>query len=237
MFLKIFIAFIFLLILYIIIANLSPRLKPNLVVVTSVINISNKPLSYTNVRSFCDSNRRFEDTKKTIESIKKYIPNSKIIFIECSKLERYKEEYLKKNVDYYENYADDTEIMDKVNSSSKTLGEGTLTLKAFEYILKENIEYQNLFKISGRYWLNDDFDYEIYNNNQNIIKIKTEEQIHTCLYKLNRETVYKFNVFLNKFLQKCHDSMHYEVFFKKFILQNKPDFAFLDINLGISGYI
>ena len=41
----------------------------NLVLITSVINTPKKPLSYSKIRSVFTREERFEQTKKTIESI------------------------------------------------------------------------------------------------------------------------------------------------------------------------
>ena len=45
----------------------------NLIIVTSVINTINEPLSYTETRSVFTAEQRFEQTIKSIESIKKNI--------------------------------------------------------------------------------------------------------------------------------------------------------------------
>ena len=47
----------------------------NLVLITSVIKTPNKPLSYINTRSIYTHEERFEQTKKTIQSIREKIPN------------------------------------------------------------------------------------------------------------------------------------------------------------------
>ena len=46
----------------------------NLILITSVICTTNKPLSYTNNRSVYSHEERFEQTKKTIETVKEKIP-------------------------------------------------------------------------------------------------------------------------------------------------------------------
>jgi hypothetical protein len=91
----------------------------NIVLVTSVINICNKKLDYSNVRSFCDKEKRLSDTLKTIESVRKYIPDSKILLVECSDIE---ETFLRSVVDYFINLKDDEDILSKVNSESKSKG-------------------------------------------------------------------------------------------------------------------
>ena len=54
------------------------------VLITSVINTPNTPLSYTNTRSVFSRQDRFEQTKKTIKSVREKLSNSKIIIVECS---------------------------------------------------------------------------------------------------------------------------------------------------------
>ena len=141
----------------------------NLIIITSVLNIGKKKLSYYNTRSVFNIHERFDHTKKTIESIRNYIPNSVIIFCECSNLKYYNhmETYLKLNVDYFFNYYDNNKIKDSVNSIYKGLGEASLILECIDFINKNNLIFDNVFKISGRYFLNDDFNFEIYNNNNN----------------------------------------------------------------------
>tara|TARA_B110000208_G_C11756952_1_gene425495 strand:+ start:1233 stop:1397 length:165 start_codon:yes stop_codon:yes gene_type:complete len=51
----------------------------NLILITSIINTPNKPLSYSKIRSVFTRKERFEQTKKTIQSIKEKIPEYKII--------------------------------------------------------------------------------------------------------------------------------------------------------------
>jgi hypothetical protein len=55
----------------------------NLVLITSVVKTPDKPLSYINSRSIYTHEERFEQTKKTIQSIRQKIPNVKI-FLELT---------------------------------------------------------------------------------------------------------------------------------------------------------
>ena len=142
----------------------------NLVLITSVICTPNTPLSYTNARSVYTHEERFEQTKRTIESVKQKIPNLKILLVECSNLSFDQEEYLKKNTDYFLNLYNNEKIRKNTSGVSKSLGEGTMTLCALQYLIDNNIGFNNLIKISGRYWLSDNFDYNKFNNNNIVIK-------------------------------------------------------------------
>ena len=157
----------------------------NLILITSIINICNKPLSYSNTRSFCNIIQREEDTIKSIDSVRRYIPNSKILLVECSELTESQEQRLISKVDNYLNFFHDKEILKKIDSPNKALGESTLTIKAIEYILNNKIEYTNFFKLSGRYWLNNNFKYLDFNNDKIVVSyINNINIIYTVFYKL-----------------------------------------------------
>ena len=51
----------------------------NLILITSVICITNKPLSYTKTRSVFTHEERFEQTLKTIQTIRDKIPIQKYL--------------------------------------------------------------------------------------------------------------------------------------------------------------
>jgi hypothetical protein len=72
----------------------------NLVLITSIVNTPNKPLSYTNTRSVFSRKERFEQTKLTIQSIKNKIPNNKILLVECSDFNEEEKLYFEKECDY-----------------------------------------------------------------------------------------------------------------------------------------
>ena len=75
----------------------------------------------------------------------------------------------------------------------------------FKYINYDSIK--SLYKISGRYTLNENFDYNNFNNKYNILKknndLKDIDYYYTCFYKIDNDNIKLFfnnvnNVFLNK---------------------------------------
>ena len=158
----------------------------NLVLITSVINTPNNPLSYSETRSVFTRIERFEQTKKTIESIKEKIPNHKILLVECSDFNENEKIYFESTCNYILNLWNDKNLHDLIFGKSKALGEGTLTIKAFEYIYNNKLIFDNLFKISGRYWLSDKFDFNNFNNNNLVFKKINNniDNIFTALYKI-----------------------------------------------------
>ena len=157
----------------------------NLVIITSVLNIINLPLSYFHTRSIFTLQERFKQTIKTINSLKRYIPDLEILFCECSDLEVELESELKEKVNYYYNFYSKEDIRNKVNSSYKGLGEANLLLEGLKHI--DFLNYKNIFKISGRYYLNTNFDYNKFNNNYNIFTNwdDSNKSLCTIFYKIN----------------------------------------------------
>lgn len=131
----------------------------NLVVVTSVIN----PYDV----SMYNSDERLEQLiHKTINSIKNKIPDSYIAVIEGSYLTDDQKKLLKQsNIDSL--------IYIDIKNHNKNSGELTLLLNFFksEFFLdiKNKYNIKTINKISGRYWLNDKFNFEDYEENDCVI--------------------------------------------------------------------
>ena len=70
------------------------------------LNTPKIPLSYSNVRSVFTREERYEQTKKTIQSIKEKIPNCKIMIVECTDFTKVEKEYFEKECDYVLNLWD-----------------------------------------------------------------------------------------------------------------------------------
>lgn len=211
----------------------------NLVLINSVICIENKPLSYTHVRSVFSHKERFEQTKKTIESIREKIPNSKIFIVECSNLTEDIQNYLIKESDYFLNLYEDEKIRNNITGLSKSLGEGTMTISAINYIKCNNIEYDNFFKITGRYWLSENFIYNNFNNNDIQIHYINGDVNNSCtsLYKLNKINVNDLMNFLNRNIDLMSRCIGYEVLFAMFLKEFKSNNIIHLNKIGVNGYI
>jgi hypothetical protein len=216
----------------------------NIFLITSIINIPNIPLSYTKIRSVYDKNSRFNQTKNTIETIKNKIPNIKIFLIECSELLEEETNYLKDNVDIFLNIynSNDCELLNKVYSHSKSMGEGTMTINAFNYLIENKINYDNIFKISGRYWLSNFFNLENFYNNKIIVKNNTKPyQYYTCLYtslyKLDKETADLWHIFLKNSQLEFQNCESFESIFANFIKTQPINKVVYLEKLGVSGNV
>jgi thymidylate synthase len=206
----------------------------NIILITSVINTPTLPLSYTKIRSVYSREERFKQTKKTIQSVKEKLSNSKIIIVECSDFNEEERKYFKDNCDYILNLWNKKELHNYIFGQSKSLGEGTMTIEALKYIEEFNLDYQYLYKVSGRYWLNDNFKIE--NIQNNIFKRinKNENNVFTALYKIDKKTVEKLVIFLINNIEPMKKCIGYEVLISQFV--KNIDKNLVDI-IGLSGFV
>ena len=168
------------------------------IIITSVVQTTNKPLSYSEIRSVYSHQQRFEQTLETIDSIRKNIPNAHILLIECSPPSEWMD-ILKSKVDQFINL----EIHDLVNNSlEKGLGEKTLLLTALSN-LKE--EYSNIYKITGRYVLQNSIEW-----NQSDLptfcrtnQYGMENGVHTFFYRIPKSKLSLFKEVLNSYTNGC----------------------------------
>jgi thymidylate synthase len=206
----------------------------NIVLITSIINTPNTTLSYSSIRSVFNRKERFEQTKKTVESIKLRLKNHRIMIVECTDFNDEESEFINKNCDYVLNLWDKKELHTNIFGPSKSLGEGTMTIEALKYIEELNIEYLYLYKISGRYWLNHNFKIDdVANNVFKMIK-NDANNIFTALYKINKDTSDKLLFFLNSNIEKMFNCIGYEVLMAQFV--RNIDKTLVDI-IGLSGFV
>lgn len=132
-------------------------------IVTSVIQTGQNPWSYFPLRSLFTEQQRFEQTLKTIESIRNYCPNSFILLVEASKTSNENKAILQQQVDFFNDISDlkETEF-NCIQSNCKGLGDAYILQKGVEYIQTMEVyksnQIQNIFKLSGRYCLNSSFN-------------------------------------------------------------------------------
>lgn len=213
----------------------------SITLITSVIDPPKIPLSYTNTRSVFNKQQRFEQTKKTISSVMEKIPNTKIFLIECSMLSDEEKKYFHEHVDYFYNIYDTgiEELISRMFTISKSMGEGTMTILALKFLFENNIEFDSLFKISGRYWLNDVFNYELYNNSFPYIhRINNDENnAFTCFYKLPREIANKWLDYLLNAESDFVQCIGFEVMFARFLKTFDEEIRIIENKVGINGYV
>jgi hypothetical protein len=214
----------------------------NITLITSVINVSKNPLNYTNVRSYWTKEQRFEQTKKTIESVRKHIPDNLIVLVECSEISKEERDYFTNHTDYFLNLHDinSANIIERISSSSKAMGEGTMTIFGLEFLSKNQLQFDNLFKLSGRYWLNNSFRYPLYDNEYNMFRKITEDltSVFTCLYKLKAEMAFKWLSYLKQSEREFQMGIGFENIFGSFLSRERNLSHLIMVKpIGINGYI
>lgn len=209
----------------------------NIVLVTSIIKPPNTPLSY-GVRSVYTSEQRFQQTKLTIQSINEKIPDAKIFIIECSDLNEDEINYFSQNSTYFVNLYNNVNLRNLMHSNSKSLCEGTMTISALDFLIQNNIQYDNLIKVSGRYYLSENFNINNFMNNDIVLKYidNNTNNVFTGLYKIPKKYVENLNLFLKNSYNKMMSFIGYEVLFSEFI-QTLPGIK-ININpIGLKGYV
>jgi len=133
-----------------------------------------------------DSDNRFQETLKTIESIKNKVPNSKIILIDNSSIPLKKDwtETIEKEVDIFRTVDHNIFTLFVNDIGSKGLGEAYLMHEALNIIDECDLLGKRVFKITGRYFLADTFDIGYYDN---------PELIGKFAHKINQWDVSKDN--------------------------------------------
>jgi hypothetical protein len=186
-----------------------------LFIITSVIDTPNIPLNYSAIRSVFSRDERFEQTKKTIISIKEKIPEAKIMIVECSNYETNKEQldYLRENTDYFLNLWDNKELHKYIFGVIKSFAEGIMTIELINYIIKNNLIFNNYAKISGRYYLNDNFNKDLYYNNLNIRFKSNNKDTSTRLFKLN---INYLETYKNYLINNLNPNLSYEDIYGNF---------------------
>jgi hypothetical protein len=146
--------------------------------------------------------------------------------------------YLIKNSDYFLNLYNNEQIRNNTSHISKSLGEGTMTLCALKFIIQNNIEFENLIKISGRYWLSEKFDYNKFDNNYIVIKYieNNKDNVFTALYKLPKSSSVNFMTFLESKFNDMIQCIGYENLFAIFIKTENKQLKTLD-PIGLDGYV
>lgn len=159
--------------------------QTDLFIITSVINTGNIPWSYCSVRSAFSVEDRFKQTLHTIQSIRDRKDHSAIMLVECSYLSQEMEEILMKSVDYYiQCYKNDDIRLACINNGLKGYGEAMKTLAAVQYINLNQISFQRIFKISGRYYLDSFFSKDSYSLDQYSFKLYNNVNGSTVLYSV-----------------------------------------------------
>ena len=218
----------------------------NLVLITSKIYISNNKFNYTKKRSIYTKEERFLQTINTINSIKIMIPNVFIILIDNSNFTPKEKTILINSTHLFINYNDLMMNDNTDNCEIKAIGELCQLSYALRIINNNNFHFNNFFKITGRYIINKNFVYDIYNTkykNDNIFKkntsLKDRLYYYTCFYKISNNNFNDYiniidNIYKKLLLNSCETT--HNIFDLEFLLPSQIHFKEVH-HLGITQYI
>ena len=177
--------------------NVLTSYSPTLVCITSMLHTPNTPFSYTPTRSVYTVQQRLEQTCASIRSVREYMPWSYIVISEGSDLTDDEIQTLR--------YAgcDLVHIVkNKKYSISPAKGAGEI-YSILDYLQVCKICFYHFFKLSGRYTLNQNFDYKQWTLNKNNVN----KPNCTVLYKVYHEFIEEFeqrlqhNLTIDKIIQ------------------------------------
>jgi hypothetical protein len=216
-------------------------INKNIVLVTSKIIVSEKPFTYVSTRSIYTKEQRFIQTINTIKSIRNYIPDSYIVLVDNSEFNKIDYNILSSLTDYFINITDDNILNYYTNDCKIKLFSDLIQQLCFyeNFIKKININNViHFFKISGRYFINESFNYKDYNNNLNIFKQNKEvtdrDYYYTSFYKLNTNILLEYFQNMRKIFEEKDKYNENTINDIEVILPSKIQDKTLIENLGIT---
>lgn len=133
----------------------------NIIVVPSIIKVSNVPLDGYTSRSYLSTENRYSQTIEQLKSIKTKIPDATVLLLETS---------IDLNLDWINNlstlcdyiilYQDHKEIRYLSNDHPSNKGLGEIGVLCHIYNLLKNKNFKYFFKFGGRYKFNETFIYD-----------------------------------------------------------------------------
>lgn len=152
--------------------------------VTSVIySKENKKVTYGGARSIFSPEERAEQTARTIATIRNKVPQAKVVLIEGG-LRGDLPAGLKEKADQYLYLGDKKLVRWACDSTFKSLGETSMLIYALKN-LKQDADFY--FKISGRYFLSEEFNLNDWSDGGFVLHFKQDDYISTRLYGFRKE--------------------------------------------------
>jgi hypothetical protein len=170
------------------------------VIITSVVQTTDNPLSYSPLRSIYSHQQRFEQTLETIASVRRHMPGAHILLVECSPASPWMDA-LKSKVDQFVNLEYDFVVN---RSPEKGLGEKTL-LAAISHL---RAPYSYIYKITGRYVLQNAITWGPSDRPTfcatNVYGV--EDGVHTFFYRIPGAWLTAFKMVLETYAGGCFEN-------------------------------
>ena len=129
----------------------------------------------------CSTEERIEQTRETLKSIETYAPNSSMVIIDCGEKSVNKNLFNCKIIDYTTNKEIQYNLQEYLRSE-KDLNPDVITKSMLEimmfgdYLKNITSSFDRIFKISGRYRLNSNFNYQKHLEAKNKVFILKPQQ-------------------------------------------------------------
>lgn len=216
----------------------------NLFILTSKVNVSSNPFSYTKKRSIYSCEERYNQLLETINSIKKRVKNYFIILIDNSKFSDEKKNKLCNIVNIFigRNNIQNIQKFDYITDKQGCKGTAEMFMvnECLKRIVKENLTFKNLFKLTGRYILNNNFKINKYKNEKLIFKRnkQLENYYYTCFYKIPQSFFYNYQMIVKFFVENPQiiikkNKLGLEQYFPELVLQQTKNIRLLNV-LGVT---
>jgi hypothetical protein len=205
----------------------------NLVIITSCLDTKYRDNVFT-------LEERFQQTLHSINCVKKYMINTKILFIEASNCDDNYKSIINSMCDYYYDISKETETLYYCIYGHKSLGDTYITLKAIEYIENNGLIFNIYYKLSGRYYPEYYFNYNLINQNIPTFKdsiYKPGKHIMTFFYAIpfNFLSQYKENAYITVEFMKQRTDIPVEEYLPHLFKIKK--LIPWDTKIGINGII
>ena len=210
----------------------------NIILITSVIDCPQRRNLYTR-------EERFEQTKKTIDTVRMKIPNSFIVLIDITQFTEEEYNYFSSSCNYIINCSNNNEaIYSILTHENKSFGERYYLLESIK-VIKHLFEIypgiRNIYKISGRYFLDENFVYSSYNNDKCVVKLVDPKlwanACTSCLFKVPIDEIDNLYNQLYNNREQFMQGLCMEYFMYAYIMSIDKS-KYIDIcTMGISGMV
>lgn len=208
-----------------------------IIIITSCINVDSSPLSYFHTRSVFSPEERLQQTVFTLQKLREKIPHAKLILANNNYLTDEQKNILMEHCDTIYNI-DDTKVKTHPN---KSFSECVSLLNTCQYILDSQIEFDYVFKTSGRYYLMDEFDINKWPfNEQKIVTPRSGDGVvNNVIYSVSKHMINYYMNRLKQCIELCdkdhNNSMGYNVEAYLFDFKNENVHEFLKIPAYVAG--
>lgn len=212
-----------------------------LFLISSTINTVSSTVLGGHKRSMFSTQERFEQTLHTIKSIKGRINNPIIVLLESSQLDEKMKETLSKECTIYVDLSNHSISKYLSESKDKGLSEIYSLRQGMRYVLELGIQFDVLFKLGGRYYLDDKFDISMFDSKSLVFRefsnenFKEDRWFSTMLYGIGWEHRWNYMEALSDILVLRSNNMTPDIEHSiRILLINRPEMKIVD-RIGGSG--